>query len=245
MGVDYIDYIIADEELIPQASCTSYSEKIIYLPGCYQPNDRKRPISVGGLTRSEYGLPDEGFVFSCFNNNFKINPDVFDAWVEILINVPNSVLWLLADNPSSVRNLRLEAEARGLPAARLVFADRVPLTKHLARHSLADLFLDTWPCNAHTTASDALWAGLPVLTWRGESFAARVGASLLRAVDLPELIMETREKYVNKAIELGRNSALVTALKERLQSGRMTVSLFDSVRYTRNLEKAYQGLMEE
>ena len=200
---------------------------------------------MGALTRSEYGLPDEGFVFSCFNNNFKINPEVFDAWVEILKNVPHSVLWLLADNSSSVSNLRMEAAARGLSAQRLLFANRVPLANHLARHSLADLFLDTWPCNAHTTASDALWAGLPVLTLRGESFAARVGASLLRAVDLPELIMETRENYVNKAIELGQNPTLVTAFKERLRLGRMTAALFDSVSYTRNLEAAYLGLMEE
>jgi predicted O-linked N-acetylglucosamine transferase (SPINDLY family) len=197
------------------------------------------------VTRSEYDLPDEGFVFSCFNNNFKINPEVFDAWVEILKNVPHSVLWLLADNSSSVSNLRMEAAARGLSAQRLLFANRVPLANHLARHSLAHLFLDTWPCNAHTTASDALWAGLPVLTLRGESFAARVGASLLRAVDLPELIMETRENYVNKAIELGQNPTLVTAFKERLRLGRMTAALFDSVSYTRNLEAAYLGLMEE
>ena len=245
MGADYIDYIIADRELIPEASRPFYTEKVIYLPGSYQPNDRKRTISAGIVTRSEYGLPDEGFVYSCFNNNFKINPEVFDAWVEILKNVPHSVLWLLADNPSSVRNLRLEAESRGLPAERLVFAPRVPLANHLARHSLADLFLDTWPCNAHTTASDALWAGLPVLTLRGESFAARVGASLLRAIDLPELIMDTREGYVSEAIKLGRNPALVTALKERLNFGRMTAPLFDSVSYTRKLEAAYLGLMEE
>jgi len=245
LGADYIDYIIADDELIPEASRSFYTEKIIYLPGSYQPNDRKRSVSVGALTRSEYDLPDEGFVFSCFNNNFKINPEVFDAWVEILKNVPHSVLWLLADNSSSVSNLRMEAAARGLSAQRLLFANRVPLANHLARHSLADLFLDTWPCNAHTTASDALWAGLPVLTLRGESFAARVGASLLRAVDLPELIMETRENYVNKAIELGQNPTLVTAFKERLRLGRMTAALFDSVSYTRNLEAAYLGLMEE
>jgi hypothetical protein len=245
MGADYIDYIIADSELIPEASRPFYTEKVIYLPGSYQPNDRKRTISAGIVTRSEYDLPDEVFVYSCFNNNFKINPEVFDSWVEILKNVPHSVLWLLADNPSSVRNLRLEAEARGLSAKRLIFANRVPLANHLARHSLADLFLDTWPCNAHTTASDALWAGLPVLTLRGESFAARVGASLLRAVDLPELITETREHYVNKAIELGRSPTSVTALKDKLREGRMTASLFDSVSYARKLEAAYLSLMEE
>ena len=245
MGADYIDYIIADDEIIPEVSRAFYTEKVISLPGSYQPNDRKRLISAGVMTRSECDLPDEGFVYTCFNNNFKINPEVFDAWVEILKNVPQSVLWLLADNPRSVRNLQLEAEARDLSPARLVFANRVPLGNHLARHSLADFFLDTWPCNAHTTASDALWAGLPVLTLRGEGFAARVGASLLRAVNLPELIMETREQYVDKAIELGRNPSSTSALKERLRVGRMTTSLFDSVSYTRKLEAAYLDIIEE
>ena len=245
MGAEYIDYIIADSELIPEESRPYYTEDIIYLTGSYQPNDRQRPISADVPTRSELGLPEAGFVYCCFNNNFKINPDVFDAWVEILNNVPGSVIWLLEDNPSATRNLRLEADARGLALGRIFFAQRAPLADHLARHRLADLFLDTWPYNAHTTASDALWAGLPVLTLRGESFAARVGASLLRAVDLPELIMDTREGYVSEAIKLGRNPALVTALKERLNLGRMTAPLFDSVSYTRKLEAAYLGLMEE
>ena len=245
MGAEYIDYIIADSELIPEESRQYYTEDIIYLTGSYQPNDRQRPISADVPTRSQLGLPEAGFVYCCFNNNFKINPDVFDAWVEILNNVPGSVIWLLEDNPGATRNLRREADARGLALDRIFFAQRAPLADHLARHRLADLFLDTWPYNAHTTASDALWAGLPILTWRGESFAARVGASLLRAVDLPELIMETRENYVRKAIELGRNPALIIALKERLRLGRMTASLFDSRAYTRNLEAAFLGLIEE
>jgi len=245
MGADYIDYIIADVELIPEESRSYYTEDIIYLPGSYQPNDRQRAISADTPTRSQLGLPDQGFVYCCFNNNFKINPDVFDAWLEILNSVPGSVIWLLEDNPSATRNLRREAHSRGLAMDRIFFAQRAPLADHLARHRVADLFLDTWPYNAHTTASDALWAGLPVLTLRGESFAARVGASLLRAVDLPELIMETRENYVKKAIDLGRNPALLTALKERLRLSRTTASLFDSVSYTRNLEAAYLELMEE
>jgi predicted O-linked N-acetylglucosamine transferase (SPINDLY family) len=245
MGADYIDYIVADSELIPEESRSYYTEDIIYLPGSYQPNDRQRAISAGAPTRFRLGLPEQGFVYCCFNNNFKINPDVFDAWIEILNNVPGSVIWLLEDNPSATRNLRLEADARGLALDRIFFAQRAPLADHLARHRLADLFLDTWPYNAHTTASDALWAGLPVLTWQGESFAARVGASLLRAVDLPELIMETRQHYVNQAIDLGRNPALLTGLKERLRLGRMKASLFDSVAYTRKLEAAYLGLMGE
>lgn len=244
MGTDFIDYIIADDELIPETSRSFYTENVIYLPGSYQPNDRKRLISADAVTRSECGLPDEGFVYSCFNNNFKINPDVFDAWVEILKNVPKSVLWLLADNPWSVRNLLNEAEARGLSPERIVFANRVPLANHLARHSQADLFLDTWPCNAHTTASDALWAGLPMLTLRGESFAARVGASLLRSIDLPELIVESREDYVRKAIELGLNPSSINELKDKLRTRRMSASLFDSVSYTRKLEAAYEDLIE-
>ena len=245
MGANYIDYIVADSELIPEESRPYYTEDIIYLTGSYQPNDRQRPIAADVPTRSQLGLPEAAFVYCCFNNNFKINPDVFDAWVEILDNVQGSVIWLLEDNPSATQNLRREAHSRGLAMDRIFFAQRTPLADHLARHRLADLFLDTWPYNAHTTASDALWAGLPVLTLRGESFAARVGASLLRAVDLPELIMDTREGYVSKAIELGRNPALVTALKERLDLGRMTAPLFDSVSYTRKLEAAYLGLMEE
>ena len=245
MGAGYIDYIIADSELIPEESRSYYTEDIIYLPGSYQPNDRQRVISSDTPTRSQLGLPEQGFVYCCFNNNFKINPDVFDAWIEILNSVPGSVLWLLEDNPGATRNLRREAQSRGLAIDRIFFAQRAPLADHLARHRLADLFLDTWPYNAHTTASDALWAGLPVLTWRGESFAARVGASLLRAVDLPELIMENRENYVKKAIELGQNPTLVTALNERLRSGRMTASLFDSVSFTRKLEAAYLELTEE
>ena len=245
MGAGYIDYIIADSELIPEESRSYYTEDIIYLPGSYQPNDRQRVVSFDTPTRSQLGLPEQGFVYCCFNNNFKINPDVFDAWIEILNSVPGSVLWLLEDNPGATRNLRREAHSRGLAIDRIFFAQRAPLADHLARHRLADLFLDTWPYNAHTTASDALWAGLPVLTWRGESFAARVGASLLRAVDLPELIMENRENYVKKAIELGQNPTLVTALNERLRSGRMTASLFDSVSFTRKLEAAYLELTEK
>jgi len=245
MGAEYIDYIIADHEVIPESSRSFFAEKVIYIPGSYQPNDRKRLISQEALTRRQCGLPDAGFVYSCFNNSFKINPDVFDAWAEILNNVPQSVLWLLADNPSSIRNLRREANARGLCAERLIFAQRVPLGNHLARHSMADLFLDTWPYNAHTTASDALWAGLPVLTYRGETFAARVGASLLRAVDLPELIMETREQYVNKAIVLGRNPESLNLLRTRLRLGRTTAPLFDPISYTRNLEVAFRRLKEE
>ena len=243
MGANYIDYIIADAQLIPRESQHFYSEQVVYLPNSYQPNDRKRAISADLPTRSELGLPEEAFVFCCFNNSFKINPSVFDAWVQILNGVPGSVLWLLQDNVSAAHNLREAARSRGLAPDRLVFAKRTPLAEHLARHSAADLFLDTWPYNAHTTASDSLWAGLPVLTVRGESFAARVGASLLTAVGLPELIVDTRQRYIETAIEFGRNRVLVEAWKLKLRANQLTAPLFDSRLFAQHLESAYVDLI--
>jgi len=243
MGADYIDYIIADAEVIPRESQQFYSETVVYLPNSYQPNDRKRAISPVVPSRSELGLPEEAFVFCCFNNSFKINPTVFASWVEILNSVPGSILWLLQDNSSAANNLREAARSRGLAPDRLVFATRIPLAEHLARHGAADLFLDTWPYNAHTTASDSLWAGLPVLTVRGESFAARVGASLLTAVGLPELIVDTRQQYIEKAIEFGRNRVLVEASKSKLRANQSTAPLFDSHLFAQNLESAYVELV--
>ena len=244
VGAPYMDYLIADRILVPERSQQHYSEKIVYLPGSYQVNDRQRRISERIYTRAEVGLPEQGFVFCCFNNNYKITPVMFDSWVRILNAVPGSVLWLFEDNATAATNLRKEAEQRGLDTKRLVFAKRMELSEHLARHRLADLFLDTLPCNAHTTASDALWAGLPVLTQAGESFAARVAASLLNAVGLPELITETQSQYESLAIELARNPARLSALKERLQQNRLTAPLFDTDLYTRNLEAAYRAMYE-
>ena len=193
MAADYMDYLIADPILIPAEHRQDYTEKVVYLPDSYQPNDSKRAISNRAFTRAELGLPADGFVFCCFNNNYKITPDVFDCWMRILERVPGSVLWLLEDNPTAAANLRREAEQRGVAPERLVFGSRLPLSEHLARHRLADLFLDTLPYNAHTTASDALWTGLPVLTQLGDTFAGRVAASLLTAIGLPELITSTRQ----------------------------------------------------
>jgi predicted O-linked N-acetylglucosamine transferase (SPINDLY family) len=244
VGAPYMDYLIADRTLVPERSQQHYSEKIVYLPGSYQVNDRKRRISERIYTRAEVGLPEQGFVFCCFNNNYKITPVMFDSWVRILNAVPGSVLWLFEDNATAATNLRKEAEQRGLHTTRLVFAKRMELSEHLARHRLADLFLDTLPCNAHTTASDALWAGLPVLTQAGESFAARVAASLLNAVGLPELITETQEQYESLAIELAHDPARLSALKEKLQKNRLTAPLFDTDLYTRNLEAAYSAMYE-
>jgi predicted O-linked N-acetylglucosamine transferase (SPINDLY family) len=216
-----------------------YTEKIAYLPHSYQVNDAKRQISDRVFTREEVGLPPTGFVFCCFNNNYKITPDTFDGWMRILQAVPDSVLWLLTDNPTAATNLCKEAELRGVSAKRLVFAPLLGLAEHLARHRLADLFIDTLPCNAHTTASDALWAGLPVLTCMGEAFASRVAASLLKAVGLPELITESQPAYEALAIELANHPEKLAGIKLKLERNRLTTPLFDTTSYARHLEALY------
>jgi predicted O-linked N-acetylglucosamine transferase (SPINDLY family) len=244
MGAEYIDYLIADPILIPESHQKDYAEKIAYLPYSYQVNDARRHISDKKFTRAELGLPETGFVFCCFNNNYKITPNIFDCWMRILKRVEGSVLWLLEDNAKAAVNLRKEAELRGVNAARLVFAKRMHLSEHLARHRLADLFLDTLPCNAHTTASDALWAGLPVLTCPGETFAGRVAASLLNAICLPELIAATPEAYEALAIELAGNHDKLSELKQRLANNRLTTPLFDTQLFTRHIEAAYTAMYE-
>jgi predicted O-linked N-acetylglucosamine transferase (SPINDLY family) len=239
LGADYIDYLIADKTLIPVQSQQHYSEKIVYLPNSYQVNDRHRVIAPTQFTKQELGLPQDAFVFCCFNNNFKITPDVFDTWVRILKAVDKSVLWLFQDNPTAATNLQKEAALRGLDPTRLVFAKRMDLPEHLARHKSADLFLDTLPYNAHTTASDALWAGLPVLTCMGESFASRVAASLLNAIGLPELITQTPEDYEALAIELATNPGKLQSIKAKLAANRLTTPLFDTALFTKHIEAAY------
>jgi predicted O-linked N-acetylglucosamine transferase (SPINDLY family) len=239
LAAPYIDYLIADETLVPQNSCAYYTEKIVYLPDSYQANDRSRSIADRAFTREELGLPPRGFVFCCFNNAWKIAPAAFDVWMRILRRVEGGVLWLLLDSERAAENLCREAEARGVNRARLVFAPRMPLPEHLARHRAADLFLDTYPYNAHTTASDALWAGLPVLTRTGESFAARVAGSLLRAAGLPELITSTPEAYESLAIELATNPVKLAGLADRLRKTRLAVPLFDTELFARRLEAAY------
>ena len=245
MGTDYIDYIIADKTLIPDASQPYYSEKVVYLPNSYQANDRKRLISDKQFTKQELGLPENSFVFCCFNNNYKILPATFSSWMRILKEVEGSVLWLLQDNFLVIENLRKEALLQGINPQRLVFADRFPLSNHLARHHQADLFLDTFPYNAHTTASDALWTGLPVLTLMGQSFASRVAASLLNAIGLPELITNTQEEYESLAIELAMNPSKLAAIKLRLANNRLTYPLFDTPLFTKNLEAAYIKMFEK
>jgi len=241
MGTKHIDYLIADSTLIPADMQEAYSEKIIYLPHCYQPNDSKRKISDRRFTRQELGLPLNKFVFCCFNNNWKIIPQIFDCWMKILQSVTDSVLWLFEDNPAVTKNLLKEAIKRSVDPNRLVFAKPMPHAEHLARHRLADVFLDTLPYNAHTTASDALWVGVPVLTIQGKSFAARVAASLLTSIGIPELITHSKEEYCSLAIELASNPQRLAAIKAKLTQNRFTTPLFDTKLFTGHIESAYQA----
>lgn len=243
MGAKFIDYIIADRVIIPEDLRHLYAEQVIYMPDSYQPNDRTRIISDRKYSRQELGLPESGFVYCSFNANYKINPSVLDMWVEILKAVDNSVLWLLGEVEYSIFNLKQEAIKRGIDADRLVFASSWKQPEHLARHQAADLFLDTWPCNAHTTTSDALWAGLPVLTVPGQAFHSRVAASLLSAVDMPELIMPSHEDYFKTAVMLGRSPQEIARLKQKLKDSIFDSKLFDTSSYIKNLELLYEGLV--
>jgi len=239
-----IDYIIADKVLIPETNQQHFSEKIIYLPHCYQVNDSRKVISEKKFSREEFGLPKGVFVFCCFNNNYKILPETFEIWMRILKQVDGSVLWLLEDNEWASENLRKEAKNLDIDPSRLIFAKRIPLADHLARHQLADLFLDTSPYNAHTTASDALWAGLPILTLIGDTFAGRVCSSLLMAIDLPDLITESREDYESLAIELATDTLRLNSIKERLKRNRISSPLFQSSLITKQIEKAFQKILQ-
>jgi predicted O-linked N-acetylglucosamine transferase (SPINDLY family) len=244
LGAPYMDYIIADRRVIPESNQRYYTESVAYLPYCYQANDRKREIGTRIFHRAECGLPENRFVFCCFNKDYKIVPDVFDLWMRILKQVEGSVIWLLEDTAAATNNLRIQAVARGVNAERLVFAERMSLADHLARHRLADLFLDTLPYNAHTTASDALWAGLPLLTCLGETFAGRVSASLLDAINLPELITTTPECYEKSAIDLATHPQKLAIIKRKLADNRLTTQLFDTKLITRYIEAAYTAMYE-
>jgi len=241
-GAPWIDYLIADRHVAPEASKDCYSEKIVHLPDTYQANDSRRPRPQQAPTREELGLPDDAFVFCSFNNSYKFTPAIFDVWMRLLRNVDGSVLWILAPNPAADRNLRREAETRGIDPKRIVAAPLVPYLDNLARYRRADLFLDTLPYNAHTTASDALWMGLPVLTLRGTAFAGRVAASLLFSLGLAELITDTLADYEALALRLARDPARVAALKAKLESG--SSPLFDTARFTRHIEAAFATMCE-
>jgi protein O-GlcNAc transferase len=245
LGADYVHYLLADPVLIPEAERCHYAESIVYLPDCYQVNHAERPLPDPGLTRQGCGLPPEGFVFCCFNNSFKLTPAVFDIWMRILREVEGSVLWLAGHRPSVVRNLHAAAAAHGIASERLVFAEHRPrLEDHLVRYALADLFLDTFPFNAHATASDALWYGVPMVTCIGRAFAGRVAASLLQAVGLPELITHDLQAYEARVLELARSPELLAQMRARLIRNRETRPLFDTERFRHHLELAYRTMWE-
>jgi len=239
MGAPFIDYIIGDPFVTPLAAQGDFDEKIVQLPHCYQPNDTRRRIGEHVPSRTQCGLPEQGFVFCCFNNTYKITAEVFDAWMRLLDQVPGAVLWLLEANELVAGNVRREASRRGVAADRLVFAPRVALPDHLARQRLADLFLDTLPVNAHTTASEALWTGLPVVTCAGAAFVGRVAGSLLHAVGLPELVTHSLADYEALALRLARHPAELADVRRRLVENRLNAPLFDIENYARAIETAF------
>jgi predicted O-linked N-acetylglucosamine transferase (SPINDLY family) len=244
MGADFIDYIIADRFVIPEDHRQWFSEKIVYLPDSYQANDSKRRIADAAPTRAEAHLSQTGFVFCSFNGVYKITPELFSIWMRLLREIDGSVLWLIEESATAVNNLQREATQRGISPERLLFAPWIDNAAHLARYRLADLFLDTLPCNAHTTASDALWGGLPVLTCLGSTFAGRVAASLLSAVGLPELITTSLDEYEALALRLAREPELLSSLRSRLAKNRLTCPLFDTKRHARHVEAAFTRMWE-
>lgn len=245
MGADFMDYIIADPVIAPMEHQPFFAEKIVQLPDCYQPNDTHREIFPETPTRAECGLPEKGFVFCSFNNTYKITPAIFDIWMRLLKQVEGSVLWTFEGNALAGENLRREAANRGVDPARLITAPGMLLDKHLARHKLGDLFLDTTPVNAHTTASDALWAGLPLVTCLGDSFVARVAASLLKAAELPELVTQNLAEYEALALSLAQDPVRLQGIKEKLQKNLLNVPLFDIARFVPQLESAYAKMWQK
>ena len=241
LGAATMDYLITDEVVSPPGSERHFDEHLIRLPHSYQPNDPQRTIAPRQFTRADCGLPEEGFIFCCFNNSYKITPREFDIWMRLLAQVEGSVLWLLSGGTASETNLRREAVARGIAPERLVFAERMAQDQHLARQKAADLFLDTFAVNAHTTCSDALWAGLPVLTMPGQQFAARVGASLVSAVNLPELIATDEADYERLALHFAKDPEALMSLRSKLAVNRRKAPLFDAGTYARGLEAAFDA----
>jgi protein O-GlcNAc transferase len=236
LGADYYDYILTDRFVSPPEQQIYFTERFMYLPHCYMPGDTRRPTSPAP-DRAQCGLPHAGIVFCCFNGSYKIQPAVFEIWMRLLQNVPQSVLWLLDTDPMARANLEREARQRGMTPERLVFAPRASVGEHLARHGVADLFLDTFPCNAHTTTNDALFAGLPVVTCAGETFASRVSGSHLCAIGLPELVTHSLADYEALALRLAREPDTLAEFRNRLRVNRETHPLFDTIGYTRALEE--------
>ncbi len=238
------DYIIGDPIVTPPGCASNYSETLALMPHCYQPNDRSRIIG-DKPTRAEAGLPDSGFVFCSFNQSYKFSPPVFDLWCRLLVEIPGSVLWLLEPEVSVMDNLRREAEVRGVNGARLIFAANLPLQEHLGRLQLADLALDTFPYNSHTTGSDAIWAGVPLVTRSGTTFASRVAASLLQASGLPELITTDVDVYFELAKSLAQSPQRLQEIRGKLATTRASMPLFDTLRFTRNLERLFLEIWDQ
>jgi predicted O-linked N-acetylglucosamine transferase (SPINDLY family) len=241
LGTPWIDYAIADPIVAPAGSEAEFSETLVRLPDCYQPNDRRRTIGPVP-TRRQAGLPEDALVLCCFNQPFKITPPVFEMWLDLLRAVPGAVLWLKDDNRWATAALKSRAQAGGIDAGRLIFARTLPLAAHLGRLTLADLALDCVPCGSHTTASDALWAGVPHIACRGDTFAARVSASLLTAIGLPNVIVRSPGEYRALALRLATDRDALSALRRRLAANRLTTALFDSGRFVRHLEAGYEAM---
>jgi protein O-GlcNAc transferase len=244
MGTECVDYIIADPFIIPDGAERHYSERVVRLPDCYQVNDRKREISASMSTRGENGLPAAGVVLCCFNQTAKILPDVFASWMRILRAVPGSVLWLLESNRWAAENLRRAAADQGIAADRMLFAPRRPLAEHLARYRAADLAIDTYPYTSHTTASDALWAGCPLVTRIGDTFVSRVAGSILRNAGMHELVTDNAADYERKVLELAANPGKLQKIRRKMQEARDASPLFDTPRFVRNLEGAFEAMFE-
>ena len=238
-GLNTMDYILADKTIIPEKYSKFYSEKVLLLPDCYQPNIKIKNISTKKISRKDYGLDKDKFIFCSFNFNYKITPEMFDLWMKIMKEAPNSILWMLVSNKTAQNNLVKFAQTKGIGPKRIIFARYVPESDHLNRMKFADVFLDSFPWNAHTTASDSLRMGVPVLTLKGKSFASRVAASIIHQFDLDELVTSSTEEYKNKAIELYNNSIKLKEIKKKLDDNREKSPLFDSKKFTVNLEKIY------
>jgi protein O-GlcNAc transferase len=244
MGAEFIDYVLADPIVLPASQAQFYSEKIVHLPDCYQPNDSRRRIAAETQTCASVGLPESAFVFCSFNNSYKFTARFFDIWMRLLREVEGSVLWLLQTSEPATRNLCSEACSRGIDPSRLIFAPKVEVSRHLARHRLADLFLDNLPVNPHTAASDALWVGLPVLTCTGKNFVGRVAASLLNAVGLPELVTRSLDEYEALALKLASDPMLIASVRQKLDGNRKAYPLFNTDRLRRHVESAYMTMWD-
>lgn len=242
---DKIDYIIADRTVIPEKNKRYFSEKIIYLPNSYQPSEKNRKLSIKNFNKQNLNLPDNDFIFCCFNTSTKILPGVFKLWIDILKRVPKSILWLISDKNDVKKNLKSELKKKDIEPERIIFSDKLHISEHLARIKYADLFLDTFPYNAHTSCSDSIWAGLPVLTLEGDSFQSRVASSLLKTSGLNDLVAKNKDEYVEKAVRIARNKEHLNYLKNKLINSRESNPLFDNKSFANNIEKAYSIILEK